>query len=544
MTNDEGMTKAEVRITAPGTERSGFVIRAFGLLSSFVIRHSSLTSPCGQIRRRMILILAAWIFIGHWSLVIGHSQTVPKWDASLVTLEATHQQYDHFQPWQRRSRTVQKSALVVGPRELLTTAEELNDLTVLRLQKNGRGKWVAGKLEWIDYHANLAVLSCDDAGFWQGLKPAELAPKPVRENLQLVRWKNGSLETRKAEFNQFNVEDGRLTFINHLQMDVGTEMNAVGWAEPLVSGRKVTGLASGQTGNNVRVIPASFIAPILDARRKGGFRGLGYFPFVWQPTENPEVHKHLKLDGEARGVVIIEVPPVAGDEPVLQPRDLILQVEGFDVDLQGFYVDPDCGPLMIENFATRKKFAGDEVRMKIWRDGKLLEVKYRLPRVEYSHKLLPEFLFDQQPEYLIAGGLVFQPLSNAYLRGFGADWKRAAPFRLNYFNKESPTKERPSLVFLSLVLPDPYNLGYTDGRFLVVDTVNGRKVSKVGDVQEALKFPQDGYHVIEFMRSDALRRMVLDAAGMKAATERVLRLYQIPAAENILKPAGSVVLAR
>jgi hypothetical protein len=497
--------------------------------------------------RRLFIAIGIWSFLGIWNLDFGFSvrasaQQPAKWDASVVTVEATRKLYDYFQPWQRRSRTVQKFALVTGPRELLTTAEELNDLTVLRLQKNGRGKWVNGRVEWIDYHANLALIACDDAAFWQGLKPAELSTKPLRDNLQFVRWKSGSLETRKAEFNQFNLEDGRLTFINHLQMDVGTEMDSVGWAEPLVSGRKVAGLATGSSGNNVRVLPSNFIAPILEARRRGAFRGLGYFPFVWQPTENPDVHKHLKLDGEARGVAVIEVPNVPGDQPVVQPRDLILQVEGFDVDVQGFYVDPDCGPLLIENLATRRKFAGDEVRLKVWRDGRALDFKYRLPRVEYAHKLLPEHLFDSEPEYLVAGGLVFQPLSNAYLRGFGADWKRVAPFRLNYFNKESPSKERPSLVFLSVVLPDPYNLGYTDGRFLVVDAVNGRKVATVADVQEALKSPQDGFHVVEFMRSDSLRRMVLDASGMSAATARVLQRYQIPAAAHIAKPAGSVAL--
>jgi len=43
-----------------------------------------------------------------------------------------------------------------------------------------------------------------------------------------------------------------------------------------------------------------------------------------------------------------------------------------------------------------------------------------------------------------------------------------APFRLSYYNSENPTPERPALLVLSVVLPDQYNIGYQDVRFLVV----------------------------------------------------------------------------
>jgi len=450
------------------------------------------------------------------------------WEQSVVTLDITHKQYDYQQPWAKRTRSALKTGVVISPKEILTTAEELADRTLIRIQKNGRGKWWTGEVAWIDYHANLAVVTAADDSFWQGLKPAALAAKhPARENLQILRWKNGNLETRKAEFNQYLVDDGRLTFVNHLQMEAGTEMSGVGWAEPLVSGPVIIGLTSGQTGNNARLIPAPFIRGILDARARGGYRGLGYFPFFWQPVENPATHKFLRLEGEPRGVVVIDVPKLPGRDGVLKPRDLILQVDGFDIDVQGYYLDPDYGQLILENLATRGKFAGDTVRLKLWRAGRPLDVDYQLPKAEYSAKLLPDQLFDQAPEYLIAGGLLFQPLTIPFLRSFGGDWRRSAPFRLNYYNNDSPTPERPGLVVLSSVLPDIYNLGYQDARNLVVDQVNGQKVSRLADLQAALRKPVAGFHIIEFARSDSLRRVVLDAGQLEAATGRVLNRFQI-----------------
>ncbi|MFA6545663.1 MAG: hypothetical protein WCS99_14695, partial [Limisphaerales bacterium] len=319
----------------------------------------------------------------------------------------------------------------------------------------------------------------------------------------------------------------------HLQLDASTEMQGVGWAEPLVANGKVAGLASGQGGNNARFLPASFIEPILTARKAGKYPGLGFFPFTWQPVENPSTFKFLKLPGEPRGALVIDVPATPKAEPNLKTRDLILQVDGFDVDNQGYYKDPDFGQLIVENLATRRKFAGDVVKMKIWRDGAATNVDYRLPKLDYSVKLLAEQTFDQEPEYLIAGGLILQPLNIPLLRGFGEDWKRRAPFRLAHYAGEPPTEKRSGLVVLTSVLPDPYVVGYQDARFLVVDTINGQKISRLADAQAALQKARDGFHTVEFLRGDNLRRIVVDAGMMDAATKRILERYRIPAASHI-----------
>ena len=462
----------------------------------------------------------------------------PDWESSLVYLEVTRRAYEVFQPWTPKSRTVQKNGLVIGAREILTTAEELSDRTLVRVQRGGRGKWWDAEVVWLDYHANLAVLTAKEDAFWTGLKPATfITGKLPKEGLQIVRWRSGNLEARKAEFNQFLVEDARLSFFQHLQLEASTEMQAVGWAEPLVANGKVAGLATGQGGNNARFLPASFIEPILAARKAGKYPGLGFFPFTWTPVENPSTFKFLKLPGDPRGALVIDVPATPKVEPNLKPRDLILQVDGFDVDNQGYYKDPDYGQLIVENLGSRRKFAGEVVKMKIWRDGAQMNLDYRLPKLDYSVKLLAEQTFDQAPEFLIAGGLVLQPLNIPLLRGFGEDWKRRAPFRLAHYAGGPPSAERSGLVVLTSVLPDPYVVGYQDARFLVVDTVNGQKISRLADVQAALEKPQDGFHTIEFHRGDNLLRIVLDAGLMDAATKRILERYRIPAASHIgVKP--------
>jgi hypothetical protein len=366
------------------------------------------------------------------------------------------------------------------------------------------------------------------------LRPVVLADRiPQGGAWQIARWRDGNLETRRTEFSQFVAGEGGISFAPHLHLEISTEIDGVGASEPLVAGGLVFGLVTSQSGNVCRVLPAPFVRRILESRAQDEYGGLGFFDFTWQPSENPDVHDYLGLEGEPRGVVVIHVPRSEDRERVLERLDLLLEVGGFPVDVQGYYRDPDYGHLSIENLATRSHWAGRTIPIKVLRDGREIEVDYRLPRVEFEAELIPRAVVDRDPEYLIVGGLVFQPLTEDFLRSWGGDWQRRAPFRLTYFKQEPKTPERPSVVILSSVFPDAYTLSYQDYRFLAVDQVNDRKVSTLRDIEQALRNPRDGFHVVEFIRGDSLQRLVVSAREQESATQRILERYGISEAQRL-----------
>ncbi len=467
------------------------------------------------------------------------AQNAGDWSHSIVLIESTRKQYDYLQPWSKRMKSGQKTGIVVGEREILTTADELYDRTLIRLQKGGRGKWWIGDVTWIDYHANLALVTTTDESFWRDLTPAKLdSAIPSETSLQILRWREGKLENRKAEFTQYSVKEGRLASVSHVQLETSTEMRGNGWGEPLVANSHVIGIISAQDGSTCTAMPASFVASILDARKKGTYRGLGYFDFYWQPGENPASLAAVKLEGELRGVLVIDVPAKPdGPPPTLKPRDVILEIDGFAIDTDGDYTDPEFGHLMLENLSTRRKWAGDEIKMKISRDGKILDVTYKLPKFEYNNSLLPDAVFDQEPEYLIIGGLVFQPLTDTFLQSWGPEWKRRSPFRLYYFNNEPRTREQPSRVVLSQVLPDEINIGYQEIKYLVLEKFNGQPVRKLADIRASLDKSTNGFHIIECFHSDSLRRIVIEAGPKeRQSTQRVLQRYGIAEEFYIASP--------
>ena len=107
-------------------------------------------------------------------------------------------------------------------------------------------------------------------------------------------------------------------------------------------------------------------------------------------------------------------------------------------------------------------------------------------------------------------------------------------FRFNSYRDNEATKTNPSLVILSQVLPDKFNIGYQEQRWFVVEKVNDRRVTSLTELNEALQKPKGEFHVIDFTPNESLQRIVLAAGETeRTATARVLARFGISAATQI-----------
>jgi hypothetical protein len=383
----------------------------------------------------------------------------------------------------------------------------------------------------VDYQANLAVVGVGDQTFWNGLVPVQFGgADQLRDNLQVVRWRAGNIERRAAEFSRFTVADANFNQAPRIELKASSEIEGAGRGELMVSGDKAVGLVASKSGSTCSVIPAPFITAALKLRAEGDYKGLGYFDFIWQPASNPATTEYFKLDGPARGVLVIKPSTRPGAKSPLKLHDIILEVDGFPIDIQGDYLDPDYGHVIMEYLACRNKWAGDTVKFKIWRDGKTEEIDYPLPKADFTANLVTDRPDDTEPTYLVVGGLVFVPLSAEYLSSWGKDWQRNAPFRLVFYNNQKPETTQRSLVVLSLVLPDFYNIGYQErnAQNLVLDKANGHRIDTLESLANALQTPGDGFHVFEFKKGSSLQKIILDAETLEEANQRIAKRYRIP----------------
>ncbi len=452
------------------------------------------------------------------------------WKDSIVRFDVTRNDHNFRVPWDKRPQTVSKLGAVIDGNEVLTTAQGLANHTLVRLQKGGRGRWFDGEVKWVDYQANLAVVDVDDETFWSGLTSVQFAgADQLRENLQVVRWRAGNIERRAAEFSRFTVADANFNQAPRIELKASSEIEGAGRGELMVSAGKVVGLVASKSGSTCSVIPAPFITAALRLRANDNYEGLGYFDFIWQPASNPATTEYFKLNGPARGVLVIKPFTRPGAKSPLKLHDIILEVDGFPIDIQGDYLDPDYGHVIMEYLACRNKWAGDTVKFKVWRNGETQEVDYPLPKADFTANLVTDRPEDTEPTYLIAGGLVFVPLSAEYLSSWGKDWQRSAPFRLVFYNNQKPEKAQRSLVVLSLVLPDFYNIGYQErnAQNLVLDTANGHRIDTLESLANALNSPKEDFHVFEFKKGSALQKIILDVETLEEANQRIAKRYRI-----------------
>ena len=455
------------------------------------------------------------------------------WQDSIVLLDVTRNNFNFRIPWDKRAQSVSKFGAVIEGKELLTTAAGLANHTLVRIQKGGRGKWTNGEVRWIDYQANLAIIGVEDDAFWEGLAPVIFTDaKGFKENLQVIRWRGGNIEKRAAEFSRFSVADANFNQAPRIELKASSEIEGAGKAELMVTKDQVVGLVASKSGSTCSVIPAPFITQVLKLRKTDQYKGLGYFDFIWQPASNPAVIDYFKLDGAPRGVLVIKP---GKKKSSLKLHDIILEVGGFPIDIQGDYLDPDYGHVIMEYLACRNKWAGDILKLKIWRDGKVQDIDYKLPKADFSDNLVMDRPSDVEPTYLIAGGLVFVPLSAEFLSSWGSDWQRSAPFRLVFYNNQKAKKDQKSLVVLSLVLPDFYNIGYQkrSSQNIVIEKANGNLISTLEDLAKALDKPKDGFHILEFKKGSSLGKIILDAEKLEQANDRIAQRYGIQSLQKL-----------
>jgi hypothetical protein len=454
---------------------------------------------------------------------------------SLVEIELTKKTHSYRQPWLSHNQTGNKNGLVIGANQILTTADGLRSNATFRIRKGGESKRYEAQLRSIDFQANIALLEVEDPEFWLQMKPVKLAKEtPQNGNLQIYRWRSGRIEERAAEIVRLYVGSAKLSDLSHLVLLASSEINAAGWAEVVMDGDRLVGLTtSGSENKQLTILPATFIAAALERGPCGQNRGHGFFDFYWMRATNPALLQSKGLDPEVNeGIVVTRAGVFEDHENTLLNGDIILEIDGFPLDNEGKYIDPQYGRLSLEGLSTRQQAAGENIPMKIWRDGELLTIQYRLPRADFNHGLIPDRQYDVEPRYLIAGGLLFQPLDGPLMRAQSKSNSGA----MEYYKEMQPEIGRPSLVVLTTVLPDDYNLGYENIGPLMLDRINGRSISTLEDVAEALAKPPNGFHRLEFMHDDTLKHLVLDAAKLEAATARVLNQYRIPSASGGLKP--------
>ncbi len=445
---------------------------------------------------------------------------------SIVKVNATSQSFSPHIPWQKQPPGARRGlGVVLGGRRILVTAQMVADATYIELELPESGQKLPAKVLAVDYEANVALLIASalpvkTEEFFATLKPMAVdASARIGDSLSILQTGRvgdlivSPMRVSKVMTQPYVVETAAFLVYEATGI-IRSEANS--FTLPVVKGGKLAALLLRYDNKNqvATLLPAPIIAHFLKDVEDGKYEGFPSLGVEIQQTQDEQFREYLGMKNDVKGAFISGVAKDASAEKIgVKEGDIVLSINEFSVDSRGDYQDPQYGALSISHIVRGRSFVGDKVEMKVLRDGKELMLKGELLRKQPDSYLVPPYIFDRGPNYVMMGGLLFQELSQPYLEAFGGDRQSGAVLRLSHIAdhpEEYEKQGRKKLVFLSAVLPTPSVQGYERLGGQVVNTVNGQKITDLAALADAFTKPVDGIHTVElkefprFLHLDAI----------------------------------------
>jgi PDZ domain-containing protein len=495
--------------------------------------------------RRNQIILFVMIVLASGSLA-SHAQA-PGEDAvseamkqSLVLLEIAAHPYDHYQPWKHMNLT-QRTACgtAVGPYQVITTASRVTDTAFIRARRFGQNEYINAQVQVIDYDSNLCLLQLDQKTMTKPLQPLTFSESYQKGAEVEFYWLSaiGRIQTGRGFIQDHKVQKSTLSHAHFLNYIISNISQSASSAQLFFLKGEPIGIAASSSKENkqARLIPAERIKHFLADVADGAYQGFPAFGFDTAELLDPTLRKYLKMPEDMQqGTYVRDVHNVGTGCKALQAGDVVLQIEGAELDAHGRYVDAKFGQIGFPHLISRRNI-GETLEFEIWRDGKKQVLSIRAENFAAPEMLVPYYEYDRQPKYIVTAGFVFQRLTRPYLMKWGGDWQgKVDPHIYHYLRTMAykPSEERKEIMILSHVIPADINLGYHSMRQEVVKTVNGKTIGSIQDIADALKLnPDSRYDVIEFEHSNPT--VVIDRSQLAQANAQISQRYGIEKLVNI-----------
>ena len=404
--------------------------------------------------------------------------------------------------------------------------------------KKGEPRKYSARLLIRDYHCGLAVLTVPDAEFFNGLKPVEFSEgaRLFGETARVYKWDAmTNLKEYSAELNKSSIrfyEPG----CGVLMHQFSTVMNEGGNGEPVFINGKLVGITTGLSSETktLYALASDMIRRMLKDLSSGAYEGM---PFFWINSvdiqNDVNLREYFGMGSGDSGVMATDVPSISSGGDVLKKNDIILSINGTPIDDNGMYDSGRYGKLYYYGLIHLDKFVGDEIRMKILRDKKKIDVQFKLKPIPDNCCVIPLISNDRQPRYYIFGGLVLQELTIGYLESFGPEWKKKGEKRMLYYydTVKSMADEGADkkIVILNKVLPDPVNKGYQYYGNLVLKKVNGTAARDIAHLKKLVDDSQGRFVMFEFAGNSSI---VLDKRSALTGEKELLKKYNISSPYN------------
>ena len=345
-----------------------------------------------------------------------------------------------------------------GAKCVVTNAHVVENYSLVQVRRAGGAEKYVARVMMIGHDVDLALLTVEDAAFWEGLPLVALGtglPRLASE-VVAVGFPVGGDDVSATRGVVSRILVGGLT--DNLCVQIDAAINPGNSGGPVFdSGGALVGVAfSGlMNANNVGyIIPLAVLQSfLLNFRTGGAYTGKCSDCFEIQSMENATLRRRFGLT-RGSGVMLSRIPAESAVHGVLRVRDILMEVDGVPIANDGTIQLPGTQDLIRVTFSylVYRAAKGHPLQLVV------LRAKERLQCVVHA-KPQPELLLVcKQPlpkaSYLVVGGLVFVPLMSPY-EGLVPRRKLDAVLRQPSFDGEQ-------IVVLLMVLRAEVNAGYEE----------------------------------------------------------------------------------
>lgn len=409
---------------------------------------------------------------------------------SIIKIYTSFNQYDHQNPWTNLGpRQKYGSGSIIqlpesGQRVVLTNSHVINAHTYIEGRKNGQTDRFKLKPLWVSHELDLALLvpfhDHEKDAFFSGTVPIPLGKlPPLQTDLMLLGYPIGgdTISATKGVLSRLEYQPYSNSGFSFLAGQIDAASNPGNSGGPaVVNGEMIGVLMQGfspfEASNIAHIVPVNVIRHFLWDVSDGQHSGI---PSLGIETEELENGYFKTLYGvkENRGVLVRHVIPGSAADGILQPDDVIVELDGFGVGHDKTIVFRGNERVSMD-YAIHSRQVGETLGVRVIRNKQELDLSVTLTQ-PVNNDLLLGVDGESAPSYFIYQGLVFTRVTRELLIGAGHDlisYAGLTPVLLNNFRFANEDE----VVVILKVLPHEANRGYHNIFLRRVDRVGTEKV--------------------------------------------------------------------
>ena len=457
---------------------------------------------------------------------------------SLVYLEVSSSSYDLSQPWKQTPISKKSSyGCAVGPYEVLTIAENIANASFVQTKRYGENEYITATVKIVDYEYNLCLLELDKDAMDTPLTPLsfkELYPKGKQLTTYWLSLAN-HLRTARSTLDRAEMSHSLVSFVSTLTYFATNVSRPFGDGQVCCYEKDAIGIAAWGTESDAGIIPAEMINRFLSNCKKDSYSGFAAAGFRATALLDPAMRTYLKVPDDIKhGVYVSDIHTIGTGSEELKQGDVILSINGQQLNPYGRYEHPDYKRISFRHILLQTP-DGDIIQFEIIRGGKITTLDVTARNIKSDNMLIPHYSYGKQPEYVVIGGYIFQKMDRDYMGMWGSDLSKNSPPHLYHYQRDlafKPSAEREDIVILSYVLPAEINLGYQQLSQIVVDSVNGTKITSIKHFVETVNNAGDD-DVIKITFEMDTPVLIIPKAQLKSENRKIAQLYGITKMMNL-----------